>query len=155
MKLTKDQVKRLERLVEVAKSKGDKIVAVTDTFDAYCPVGGIIFPDYGQEKQNMRDSAVGMVPRGLVDVAVHDAVGEEEEWARTYSDPDHLVTASFYGRWITVEGEELTSDEVGIDSGRCDMYGVYFEHLPLPEELKPSENPFEAEAKKWQAILGE
>jgi hypothetical protein len=155
MELTKDQIERLASLVKVAKSKGDKIVAVTDTFDAYCPIWGISFPDYKKEKQNMRDSSIDAVPREIVDEVVHDVVGDEKDWAREYSDPDNLVLASFYGSWITLNGEEVTSDEVGVDSGRCDMYGIYYEHLNLPEEVKPGVDPFETEAKKWQAILGE
>lgn len=155
MELTKEKRERLERLIEVAKSKDNKIVAINEAFDAYCPVSGISFPDFEREKHNMRDSAVGMVPHEIVNEVVHDVVGDEEEWARNYSDPDNLVPASFYGRWITLDGEEVTSDEAGVDSGRCDMYGIYYEHLNLPEEVTPSIDPFEAEAKKWQAILGE
>jgi hypothetical protein len=155
MELTKEKTERLKRLVEVAKSKGDKIVAVNGTFDAYCPLWGISFPDFASEKQNIKDSSVGMVPYRVVDKVVHDVIGDEEEWARRYSDSDNLVSDSFYSGWVSIEGEEITSDEAGVDSGKCDMYGIYYEHLNLPEEVKPTVDPFKAEAKKWQAILGE
>jgi hypothetical protein len=155
--LTKDQKQRLETLIEIARKRKERIVAVNDDFDAYCPVEGIRFPNHTEEEQRIRDAVVwNRVPQNRLEKVVADVVGSAEDWAKKYADSDQLYEDSFYEMWITSEEEELTDIELSLpDGGNCVCNGIYYENLDLPEDVCPIADPFEVEAKKWQAILGE
>lgn len=144
------QKHQLNKLVEVARKNKDRIVAVNREYTAYCPIDGIIFPNYEKEYERIYAAGVDIgIPAGYRATNVQDVIGFKEEWAKRYSDVDKLAAASFLSKWVGSNNKTLTSDEAGEEAGTCSEFGIWYEELPLPEDVKPIYDPLEVEAKKW------
>lgn len=140
----------LERLIEVARKRGDRIVAVNDDHTAYCPVTGICYYE--------RESGDDMVPLASSDPArlvwrVDD--GDLIKLARKHADPDVLADESYLMHWITLEGDEVCSYDAGVGSGCCADSGTWYDALDLPEDVRPLEDPLGAGAARWDKAMRE
>ena len=88
---------------------------------------------------------------------VQAAVGSEWSWAKRFSDVDLLVEASYFRSWVDANGEGLSSDDAGVESGMCDQFGITYDYdgLDLPHDVRPTTDPWISEAASWKSIVQE
>lgn len=150
IRLTKEQTSQLEQLIGLARDNGHQIAAVNHRFDAYCPTDGIQYPNYDEAFERMKEGSKSVgIPRGYRSQHTETVIGSKDEWAKKYSDVDTLAAASYLVKWVSLDKEILSSDEAGEESGICNEFGIWYDELPLSEEVKPKSDPLDDEAKKW------
>lgn len=138
----------LEKLIEVARKRGDKIVAINDDCTAYCPTTGIAFPNKVEATERLTDSLRSQrVPAYMHAEILNDLTAHFQD----YTDPDVLAENSFYGVWVREDGTECSSDEVGAEGGVCTEFGTYYTSLDLPSDVRPEHDPFEVRAQAYRA----
>ncbi|MFX4303015.1 hypothetical protein ACOJUR_12285 [Alicyclobacillus tolerans] len=134
----------LERLIQIARERGDKIAAVNDGQTAYCPTTGILFPDRQDAKERLRDALASLgCPKSMRGEITNELTEHFDE----YTDLDVLSEHSFYSTWVCEDGTVCSSDEVGMEGGRCSEFGIYYTDLDLPEDVRPEHDPFELQAE--------
>lgn len=125
----------LEQLIQIAKQKGHRIVAVNDDFSAYCPEQHLIFPESDRFMQN--PYAFGSYFNN----------SNSLKWVKKFSDPNFLADATFLSKWINLQGNEVAASTARLGLGICSQIRWLHTKLDLPPEVKPLGDPIQSEAQ--------
>lgn len=138
---------KLENLINLAKRRNERIIAVSHDFTAYCSENDISFPNYDfsyHELLKIANKRKLKTSQEKMDFVL-EILGTREKWIETMRNP--LVLQKHHTlHWRGKNNRKVSAKR----NQELNQNLIWYTSLTLPEDVKPQVDPFERYAAMWR-----